>query len=108
MKVMTKKEFREFLMLGWDSAEAVTYECPKCKTLQSAKDLIEAGAGNSYESVQKYVGRSCVGRFSKDRGCNWSLDGLFQIHELEVIGSDGERYPFFMPKPAEVAESNQR
>lgn len=62
---------------------------------QSATDLIEAGAGANFDSVQGFLGFSCIGRFDTSKGCNWTLGGLFKLHELEIVTEDGERYPRF-------------
>lgn len=97
---MTLEEFHEAMKSQGVSIEQVTFQCPKCKTLQSANDLIAAGAGKNLNEVEKYLGFSCIGRFSKNKGCDWTLGGLFKIHELEVITEDGKRHPRFMPVSA--------
>lgn len=74
---------------------SVRFVCPHCKTPQSAKDLIEVGAGKDFDEVEKYLGFSCIGRFTNDRGCDWTLGGLFQLHELEIILEDGTVCPRF-------------
>lgn len=74
-----------------------TFQCPHCKTLQSTQDLINAGAGKTPEDIDHYIGFSCIGRFDKSKGCDWTLGGLFQIHELEIIFPDGETAPRFIP-----------
>lgn len=75
----------------------VTFKCPRCGTLQSGNDLVKAGAGSTFEEIEPYLGFSCVGRFAKGKGCDWTLGGLFHIHELEVIDSDGVAHPRFIP-----------
>jgi len=89
------------------SREDITFVCPMCATHQSARDLIEAGAGATFVDVEKYLGFACVGRFT-DAGsprkepdgkpCNWTLGGFFLLHKLEVIAA-GKPHPRF-----EVAE----
>lgn len=74
-----------------------TFKCPKCETLQSISDLIKAGAGKNKDEVLKFIGFSCIGRFDSKKGCDWTLGGLFQIHELEVIYPDGSVGPRFIP-----------
>ena len=77
--------------------------CPICKKTQSGQDLIDAGAGKSFEDVEKFIGFSCVGRwlsagpFKKDnsKGCDWTLGGIFKLHKLEVVNLDGVKQPFF-------------
>lgn len=113
---MTLDEFRAALIAqGVPSHEHFAFKCPVCKTVQSARSLIDAGAGATFDDVEKYLGYSCVGRFSdagpwrKDeppgRGCNWTLGGLFQIHELEVITRDGEHHPRFEIATPEEAQT---
>ena len=98
MKTMTLQEFKNAIKgQGKDRIEDVTFRCPKCKTLQSAQDLINAGAGKSMDEVEKYLGFSCIGRWDKNKGCDWTLGGLFQIHEFEVITEDGKHHPRFEP-----------
>lgn len=89
------------------SREDITFICPMCGTHQSARDLIEAGAGQTFDDVEKYLGFSCVGRFTNagsprkkpdGKACNWTLGGIFRLHKLEVI-ADGQHHPRF-----EVAE----
>lgn len=99
MKTMTLKEFFAAMEAqGAKRIEDVTFRCPRCKTLQSAQDLIDAGAGKSIDEVEKYLGFSCVGRWDDKKGCDWTLGGLFCIHELEVVTPDGEHHPRFMPE----------
>ncbi|MGP9804069.1 VVA0879 family protein [Paracoccus sp. NSM] len=85
--------------------------CPCCGTVQSARDLISAGAGLDFEAVEKYLGFSCVGRWTgagspratpDGQPCNWTLGGLFRLHKLEVVTEDGQRHPRF-----EVATPDQ-
>lgn len=76
--------------------------CPMCDTPQSAEDFMKAGVG--IEDIPKYLGFSCIGRFTgkgtpteknKGNGCNWTLGGLFSLHKVEVIMGDGTVYPSF-------------
>lgn len=97
METMTLDEYLKAIKAQDVPVKNATFECPRCKTLQSAEDLINAGAGKTLEDVESYLGFSCVGRFDENKGCDWTLGGLFQIHELEVITSDGEHHPRFKP-----------
>lgn len=96
--------------------EHVALICPMCKTVQSATDLIRSGAGADLDAVQKFLGFSCVGRFTgqgpptkaqKGRGCNWTLGGLFAFHELEVITPDGTAHPRFELATPEQAQAHR-
>lgn len=104
MKRMTIAEFHEAIRAQGVGHYDIALVCPACGTVQSAHDLIKAGAGKDFYAIAKYLGFSCVGRFtgagapSKERrgqGCNWTLGGLFQIHKLEVIDETGKACPRF-------------
>lgn len=98
---MTLEEFHTAIQTqGPERIEDVTFRCPKCRTLQSAQDLIDAGAGKNLVEVERYLGFSCVGRWDENKGCDWTLGGLFRIHKLEVITPDGEHHPRFEPVAA--------
>ena len=101
MKTLTLEEFKTAIKSqGKDRIEDVTFRCPSCKTLQSAQDLIDAGAGKSMDDVEKYLAFSCVGRWNESKGCDWTLGGLFPIHKLEVVTPDGKHHPRFEPATA--------
>ncbi len=117
MKTMTIEEFRAAVKSQGVPREHYAFRCPMCKTVQSAADLIAAGAGPDLEAVQPSLGFSCIGRFtgagspSKDKapgaGCNWTLGGLFRLHELEVITEDGQHHPHFEPVTPAEAQAHQ-
>jgi len=52
-------------------------------------------ADKPFEEIEKYLAFSCVGRFDPDKGCDWTMGGLFQLHELEVVTEDGKHNPRF-------------
>lgn len=66
--------------------------CPSCKTEQSVQDFLDVGV--PAPAFGGSVGYSCIGRFVEGKGCDWTLGGLFKIHEVEVE-RDGERTPVF-------------
>ncbi|WP_313350256.1 VVA0879 family protein [Paracoccus sp. (in: a-proteobacteria)] len=88
--------------------------CPMCGTVQSARDLIAAGAGIDFEGVEMFLGFSCVGRWngagsprSKPDGkpCDWTLGGLLNLHKLEVIDAEGKKHPRFeVATPAQAQQ----
>ena len=94
-KQITLEEYKKQMKAQNCELEDVKFICPRCKTHQSARDLINAGAGKDIDEVEKYLAFSCVGRFDKTKGCDWTLGGLFQIHTLEVVTPDGKRHPRF-------------
>lgn len=87
-----------------DCREGIVFVCPACGTLQNARDLIAAGAGDTFEAVAGTVGFSCIGRttgkgsaskHAPGEGCNWTLGGLFRIHTLTVVDAEGVKHPHF-------------
>lgn len=104
MKTLTLDEFHAACKAQAPSAELIVFKCPMCGTLQTGRDLIAAGAGADLNAVERYLGFSCIGRFTNagsPRGkpdgkpCDWSLGGLFQTHTMEVVTPDGKRHPRF-------------
>ena len=112
---ITHAEFRERLRAqGVSSNLHYAFKCPACKTVQSASSLIKAGAGADLSAVEQHVGFNCVGRFTgagnssrqePETGCDWSLGGLFQIHNLVVQPTDGRVWPVFDLATPEVAQA---
>lgn len=133
MRRITIEEFHaELKNQTVNSREDLAFKCPMCHTIQSARDLIAAGAGKTFEEVERYLAFSCVGRFTgagphknaprhcngspqKDRskkgpigdGCDWTLGGLFQIHALEVTDETGKSHPRFDVATPEEARKHQ-
>ena len=113
MKTMTLAEFHEACKAQAPSNDQLVMRCPMCKTLQTARDLIAAGAGADFDAVERYLGFSCVGRFTgapsprrvpDGQPCNWTLGGLFRTHELEVVTEDGVHHGRFeLATPEEAA-----
>lgn len=100
MRTITIEEFHaELRAQDVKEREDIALICPQCSTVQSARMLIRAGAGKTFEDVEKYLGWSCVGRFNKagqtPTGCDWTLGGLLKIHCLEVVDEHGELHPRF-------------
>lgn len=117
MNTMTLAEFRAAIDAQGVPMEHLALICPMCGVVQSAADLIAAGAGADFDAVEKYLGFSCLGRFSgaasprnpKDgKPCDWTLGGLFQTHKLEVITPDGKRHPRFEVATPEQAQAHMR
>lgn len=106
MKRLTVQQFHaEIRAQGATDRRDIAFKCPICQTIQSSRDLIAAGAGEDMDAVEKFLGFSCVGRFTNagehkrgapaGNGCNWTLGGLFQLHKLEVVTDDGKVHPRF-------------
>lgn len=82
IREVTLDEFHKILEKQGVNTEELRFICPQCKLVQTANDLIAAGAGKDLKEVEGFVAFSCVGRWTKDKGCDWTLGGLLQIHEF--------------------------
>ena len=115
VRTMTLGEFHDACRAQKVGAsEDIAFVCPMCRTVQSARDLIAAGAGRDFDEVGRYLGYSCVGRFTsacppraKPDGepCNWTLGGFLSMHTLEVVNTNGERHPHFELASPEDAQA---
>lgn len=119
MITLKLKEFLEQLKAQGVPKEHMAFKCPVCHTVQSAHDLIEAGAGKDFNEVERYLGFSCLGRFtggSSDfntnpgigKGCDYTLGGLVVFNKLEVIDEEGEKHPRFEIATPEEAHAHTR
>lgn len=101
---------------GVSGREHVAVRCVMCKCVQSARSLIEAGAGADMAAVERFVGFSCVGRWTgagsprnaaDGKPCNWTLGGLLSFAELYVETPDGKS-PFFELATPDEAQALER
>lgn len=67
------------------------FQCPRCGHIQTMEDLANVGC----ETPEQTAFFSCIGRWKKGVGCDWTLGGLFHIHKVEVIMPDGTTMPSF-------------
>jgi hypothetical protein len=72
------------------NAKKWKFKCARCGNVQSMEDF--KGLVDDPNSVVHF---SCIGRWKKGVGCDWTLGGLFQIHTLDVINEDGNSFPVF-------------
>jgi hypothetical protein len=122
MRTIPIKQFLDELKAqGAENGAEAVFLCPLCGTPQNSIDLIAAGAGPDFAAVQKYIGFSCVGRWThqkepprkpgKQVGCNWTLGGLFKLHKLTVVDDEGKERPHFelaSPETAKQHVKNQK
>jgi hypothetical protein len=97
------------------SREHIAFKCVVCRTVQSLRSFERAGVLG--EEAEKYLGFSCIGRFTnagpwgrrKKRrevpGCDWTLGGLFTIHRVVVVTPDGKEHPSFELASPEEAQA---
>lgn len=115
---VTLAEFQaELRAQGVAGHEDFAFRCPRCRTVQSSRDLVAAGAGKDFDAVESLLGYSCVGRYTgapsarrepDGKPCDWSLGGLLRLHEFEVETEDGEVHPRFEPATPEEAQAHAR
>ena len=72
-----------------DDAKQWRFKCPSCGEVQTGQEFID---NNVDDPIGKFY-FSCTGRWVDGRGCNWTLGGLFQIHNVEVVNEEGEAVP---------------
>ncbi|KFH24300.1 hypothetical protein IB61_11625 [Brucella abortus LMN2] len=66
------------------------------------------------KTLKKYLGFSCVGRFTgapsprstpDGKPCDWTLGGLLSLHKLEIVDENGELHPRFEIASPEEAQA---
>lgn len=114
---LTLTQFHAVLKAQGVPREDLAFVCPMCGTIQSARDLIAAGAGKTFDEVERFLAFSCVGRWTgagtpraepDGRPCDWTLGGLFRLHKLEVVTPDGEHHPRFDVAMPDEAQAHAR
>ena len=75
----------------------VPFVCVRCGTVQSARSFARAGVKS--EVFEDAVGFSCIGRFARDVGCDWTVGGFLADlgRGAENTTPDGKkhlRFPF--------------
>lgn len=117
-KINAREALTEFAAQKVSSSEHIAFKCPRCHTVQSMASLARACVPLTPPAkLGSYIGFSCEGRFNgagewpsdpaaqaarTKRGCNWTLGGLFQIHELIVVTPEGEQPSFEIATPDEA------
>ena len=85
---------------GHADIKDVTFECPSCKKLQTAQDFMDA-LNTSFEHVKHLFLTKCIGRINPSKGCGFSFEDHFAMHEMEIVYRDGTVAPVFQPRTAE-------
>lgn len=60
--------------------ENYKFKCPHCGNIASGKEFKDAGQN------PKAMYCECIGRYVKDKGCDWTAYGLFDICKVYVDG----------------------
>ena len=118
VKTYTLQQYRDAIAKQEVSRnEFYAFSCPMCGKVQCAQDLIHAGAGKDFKTVEGYLAFSCVGRWTgagssrkiKDKlGCNWTLGGFLRIADTEIVMPDGSKEYRFRPTSSKIAKSHER
>ncbi len=74
-----------------DDIKLWKFRCVSCGEVQTGQEFIDAGL----EGAEGKIYFSCIGRWVKGRGCDWTLGGLLRLHKVEVDTGDGENIPVF-------------
>ena len=91
--------------------------CPSCGHVQCMKDYQEQVPHLTEEQILKYLGFSCIGRFTKPEAdsltgeapCNYAGGGLFGLNPQPVKMPDGEvSYWFAFDEEREPAVSAEQ
>lgn len=114
LKQLTEEQWATLLRDQNVPREHLAFKCPMCGSIQSATDLIRAGAGEDFKAVSGHINYSCVGRWTKagppksgNGPCNWTLGGLFQTHTMEVVTAGGN-IPTFEPCTPQEAQDHMK
>ena len=89
-----------------DKARFWVFVCPNCKTEQTGDDFSKYTTLEK-EQITTKLGFSCIGRFTKEKGCDWTLGGFLRIHEKEITFPDGEVSPVFLFKDELVTSGGE-
>jgi hypothetical protein len=92
IKIVTLQKWKEKAegLFGKDMTQW-KFKCPQCGGVQTLQDFTD----NSVENAIEKFYFSCIGRWVKNRGCNWTLGGLFQVHKTIVTSADGKNIAVF-------------
>jgi hypothetical protein len=122
-RITLEEAHARFKAQGVSENKHVAFVCPICGTVQSMASLVAAGV--KPDDVETVVAFACEGRFTragpwpssedqstkarerrKIRGCDWTLGGLFRLHELEITFPDSTepRPSFVLATPEQAAE----
>jgi hypothetical protein len=92
MKTITLAEWKaEGKKLFGNEIKDWKFKCVNCGETQTLREFEVAEIPDA--SSKFYF--SCIGRYLQGRGCDWSLGGLLQKHETEVVGEYGKPVPVY-------------
>ncbi|MBA4495244.1 VVA0879 family protein [Paenactinomyces guangxiensis] len=95
MVVQTQNDWLKEMTERYSDLYLVSFECPNCGHVQTIAD---------FNNLKIYPGRAykdCIGKYVKDKGCNWSIDNnnpktTKMLSKCRiVITEDGKEYRVF-------------
>jgi hypothetical protein len=71
------------------------FVCPSCSNIQSGQDFIDIGMTDEQSKNKAY--QSCIGRETKEKGCNWAAYGFLGTlgKGRSVITPEGDEVEVF-------------
>jgi len=93
-----RMSFAEWKALGkklyGDDPRQWEFRCVQCGNVQSHASVTKRNPQIGNTSTWIYY--SCEGRHTDGVGCDWTLGGLFRIHQREVDDEKGKPVPVFL------------
>jgi len=102
MRIIDYKDwYKQGIELFGEGVKHWLFKCPACGNTQSIDDFLEAGL--SLEEAQGRFYFSCIGRYDKTQGCDYTNGGLINIAPTKVVKGEDEFTVFeFATKPNKV------
>ena len=92
VEVLSYANWTKELTEKWgENSKQWKFKCVQCGHAQCVQDFLDAKVSEPESKV--YF--SCIGRWVKDVGCDWTLGGLFSIHKRMVISPELQIIPVF-------------
>ena len=99
MITVTEKDWKEVGLKYYKDLKDFKFKCPSCKHKQSINSVMKNNKDLTEKEVRDFITSNCEGRYTKGKGGDWCLGGLFQIHELEheleILQEDGSKFSVF-------------
>jgi len=93
--IIKEKDWKEIGLKYYKDIKDFKFRCPNCKHNQSVNSVMKNNKELTEKEVREFITSNCEGRYTKGKGCDWCLGGLFHIHKLEILQKDGRRHPVF-------------
>lgn len=95
MIVVKESDWRRIGQKYYLDVKDFEFICPVCKHKQSVNSIMKNNSNLTEKEVRDFITCECEGRHTENKGCDWCLYGLFQVHNLEILQEDGKRFNVF-------------